>query len=94
MPRIDGEKMLAHIKSKAGRVKCSICRRGPITFSDTIRNVPEGWMRSDMDQKIMRLVVPLYCENCGGISLISAFAAGDDAVIEDENPTNKVREIK
>ena len=39
MPRIDAEKLHEHVKSKAGRVKCPVCRRGPMTFSDEIHGV-------------------------------------------------------
>jgi len=92
MPRVDHEKLLEHIREKAGRVKCPICRRGPMSFSDSIYGVFEGWPRSNMDQKIMNPLVALSCDNCGGISFIGL--AGSGIEILDGDPTGKAIKLK
>ncbi len=93
MPRIDADKLFEHIRAKAGRVKCPVCRRGPMEFSDEIYGVFEGWQRTNMNQKIMKLVVALNCDNCGGVSFIDPMAAGI-GIIGDEEPEGKIISLK
>jgi hypothetical protein len=93
MPRIDTDKLYEHIKAKAGRVKCPVCRRGPMTFSDEIKGVSEVWARSNMDQKPVKLVVTLSCQNCGGVSFIDPIVAGV-GIIDDEDPRGDGKELK
>ena len=93
MPRIDSEKLYAHIKSKAGRVKCPVCRRGPMSFSDAVYGVSEVWTRPNLEKNIVTLVVPLRCQNCGGVSFIDPTRV-KGAVIYDEEPDNEEKDLK
>lgn len=93
MPRIDAEKLHEHVKSKAGRVKCPVCRRGPMTFSDEIHGVSEVWPRSNMNQKPVKLLITLGCQNCGGVAFIDPISAGIE-IFDDEDPTNFTKELK
>ena len=93
MARVDSEKLHAHIKAKGGRVKCPICRRGPITFTDIIYGLPELFNRPGTDVKPVMAVIPLSCDNCGSVSLIDPKAAGV-GIIDDEEPTYKLEKLK
>jgi len=93
LARVDSEKLRAHIKSKAGRVKCPICRRGPIYFSDAIYGVPEVFDRANMNQKPIMAVIPLRCDNCGGVSFIDPMAA-QVGIIADEEPNGEIVYLK
>lgn len=91
--RINADEFRAHFKKKAGRMKCHLCRKGPLHFTDSLFRVEECVELSGMAGTPAALVVQIICENCGGASFVNVMAA-DIEIITDEPPSNMTEYLR
>jgi len=91
--RIDADEVRKHVKSKASRVKCHLCRRGPLYFSDSLLRVEECVEIKSTGQRPTLLLVQFTCDNCSAVSFLHPLAAGLN-VIWDEDPEHMIHYLK
>jgi hypothetical protein len=74
--KIDGEKLLQHLKTKWGGRSCPMCGVGPWSVQDAAYEVRAFGQGGLLVGGAVIPVVPVVCMNCGNTVLVNAILAG------------------